>query len=118
MSLCSRSDRFVRAVIDSYRAFVCSFVCSFACSFVCPVVCCAVCPSVVRVFVRGFARLSLVFVTHGFFDYANGVMLVFGCFWLACNNSANPPGGNQVDGLPPALSFGPGIASPAIMWTE
>ena len=71
------------------------------------------------------------------------------CF--ACKRSTSPPGGNQVDGLPPALSwyaepfwrqnardlinslesgvfdlsqamfelhFGPGLASPAIIWTE
>ena len=28
-----------------------------------------------------------------------------GVFFFACNHSASPPGGNQVDGLPPARSF-------------
>ena len=52
-----------------------------------------------RAYDRVMFRLlvSHVFV---FFDFEAFDFVVF--IFVACNHSASPPGGNQVDGLPPA----------------
>ena len=66
--------------------------------------------SLVSSFLRSFIRSLFSSCLYWFVLFVHGCS--FGAFVVRCasmsfdcNHSASPPGGNQVDGLPPALHF-------------